>query len=126
MVQRHAVFFEKGDERSYLVTNHGLHLGARDLHLTSAEADKIWQAWMRTDANAMGLGERHGRVHGLGFPGMKTAGYVRDIDQRHESFVVAEAVEPKGFPHVGIHRYLWSLSHFVHRSTLRCRRLRSQ
>ena len=57
---------------------------------------------MRADSYAVGFGEPDRRAHMIEIRGVKSARHVGDIDQRHQTRVVAHAVEPKEMAHIAV------------------------
>src|SRR5450755_5029630 len=57
---------------------------------------------MGADLDAMLLGQAHGLAHVVEVGAMESAGYVGDVDQGHQAFIVAHLVEAEGFSHVAV------------------------
>lgn len=102
VIEFHAVLVEEADEGTDLVADDGADFFGGEGHAAAAEAGEVGQAGVGADFNAVFFGESDGAFHDVGIPGVPATGEVDGINDGHEGFVVAEAVEADAFSHVGI------------------------
>ena len=102
MVQRHALGGEEAGQRADLIDEAIGQLVPAQLHLASTEALQVRQGRMRADAHPMGLRQADSRAHVVEVGGVKAARDVGDIDQRHQTGVVAHFVKAERLSHVAV------------------------
>lgn len=57
---------------------------------------------MRANLDALRLGQPHGCPHVVEIAGMKAAGHIGQVDQRHHPGIVADPVQTEAFAHIAI------------------------
>src|SRR5436190_24103164 len=57
---------------------------------------------MRTDFDAVFLGEPHGRSHMVEVGAMEAAGHIGDIDEGHQARIIAHFIEAESLSHVTV------------------------
>jgi hypothetical protein len=95
-------------ECAYLILNERFRLGGRDVHISSAEADKIRKAGMRADRDAVCVRERYGLLHHERIGRMEAAGYIGGRNIFYDLIVETQLIVAEALAEVAVKIY------FVH------------
>ncbi len=98
----------EGAQRAELIQHQGGDILRRAAQVTPPEALQVGIGGMRADGHAMPHGQGHAALHDQRVAGVKAAGQVGLVDQRHGVLVVAHAPGAVALAHVAVEEYACS------------------